>query len=392
VLQPVYALAAALAFQALLCAQNIKDPTGIRSNIYLIVAGRSASGKERGRAVIKEIITKLENSPERKGFYSPKDFIMEETASYPALVRHLEANHGALLWLWDEMGVVFPSLNTDRTSYLSGIIPIIMRLYSSADSIFLPHARAGKNETLPTIQQPNLVLYGTSVKEKLFNAFSVDTLTDGFIGRLMIFEGDDSAKRRKLHVIPQVPDGIIETTDWWLKKRAANINQAIPQPSLVPVTAEAEEIFDRFYQIHEEIQTENSNIKDALWGRSTQQARQFALIYATSVNRDNPVIDANAAQWAYELVTYLIKRKIYIARRHVADSDFDKKQKEMLRYIETCKGKCTPTMLCRKFRNLKKRERDEIIDNLLTTKALKIEHIQKKHSRQTSAVYAINKK
>jgi hypothetical protein len=130
VLQPVYALAAALAFQALLCAQNVKDPTGIRSNIYLIVAGRSASGKERGRAVIKEIITKLENTPDRKGFYSPKDCILEETASYPALIRHLEANHGALLWLWDEMGVVFPSLNTDRTSYLSGIIPIIMRLYS----------------------------------------------------------------------------------------------------------------------------------------------------------------------------------------------------------------------------------------------------------------------
>jgi hypothetical protein len=108
VLQPVYALAAALAFQALLCAQNLKDPTGTRSNIYLIVAGRSASGKERGRAVIKEIITKLENTPEFKGFYSPKKFILEETASYPALVRHLDANHGALLWLWDERTSVRP--------------------------------------------------------------------------------------------------------------------------------------------------------------------------------------------------------------------------------------------------------------------------------------------
>jgi hypothetical protein len=29
--QPVYSLATALAFQALLCAQNVKDPTGIRT-------------------------------------------------------------------------------------------------------------------------------------------------------------------------------------------------------------------------------------------------------------------------------------------------------------------------------------------------------------------------
>ena len=391
-MQPVYALAAALAFQALLCAQNVKDPTGIRSNIYLIAAGRSASGKERGRSVIKEIITKLENTPERKGFYSPKDFILEETASYPALIRHLEANHGALLWLWDEMGVVFPSLNNDRTSYLSGIIPIIMRLYSSADSIFLPHARANKNDALPTIQQPNLVLYGTSVKDKLFNAFSVETLTDGFIGRLMIFEGEDSAKRRKLHHIPSVPDSIIETTDWWLKRRSTNINQAIPQPSIIPVTDEAEEIFDRFYHVHEQLQHENNPVKDALWGRSTQQARQFALIYAASVNKENPVIDANAAEWAYELVTYLIKRKLYIAKRHVADGEFDRRQKEVLRYIEQCKGKCTFSMLCRKFRNLKKRERDEILENLFATNAVKMEEQTQQSSRKKSTVLVIPKK
>jgi hypothetical protein len=290
------------------------------------------------------------------------------------------------------MGIIFPSLNNDRTSYLSGIIPIIMRLYSSADSIFLPHARASKSEALPTIQQPNLVLYGTSVKEKLFNAFSVGTLTDGFIGRLMIFEGDDTAKRRKLHDIPSVPNSIIETTDWWLKKRAMNINQAISQPVVVPVTDEAEAIFDKFYQVHEEIQKENNAIKDALWGRSTQQARQFALIYACSVSKENPIIDANAAQWAYELVTYLINRKIYIAKRHVADGDFDRRQKEVLRYIEACKGKCTLTMLCRKFRNFKQRERDEILDNLYATKTIKIEERALKDSRKRSTFLIVNKK
>jgi hypothetical protein len=256
----------------------------------------------------------------------------------------------------------------------------------------LPHARASKNETLPTIQQPNLVLYGTSVKDKLFNAFSVDTLTDGFIGRLMIFEGDDSAKRCKRHNIPSVPASIIATTDWWLKKRAMNINQAIPQPTVVSVTDEAEAIFDRFYHVHEEIQKENNNIKDALWGRSTQQARQFALIYACSVSKENPVVDATAAQWAYELVTYLIQRKIYIAKRHVADSEFDRRQKEVLRYIAHCKGKCTLTMLCRKFRNLKKREREEILDNLLETKAFKIVERPQKNSRKKSTFYVIDKK
>jgi len=189
-----------------------------------------------------------------------------------------------------------------------------------------------------------------------------------------------------------VPTAIIETTDWWIKKRSMNINQAIPQPSVVPVTEEAEAIFDQFYQVHEQIRSENNAIKDALWGRSTQQARQFALIYACSVSKENPVVDANAAQWAYELVTYLINRKIYIAKRHVADGDFDRRQKEVLRYIEQCKGKCTLTMLGRKFRNLKKREREEILDNLEATKAIRMEERTLENSRKKSMFYVINRK
>jgi len=90
-------------------------------------------------------------------------------------------------------------------------------------------------------------------------------------------------------------------------------------------------------------------------------------------------------------VTYLIKRKIYIAQRHVAESDFDRKQKEILRYIEQCKGNCTLTMLCRKFRSLKKREREEILDNLLTTKAVKMEERMRKNSRKKTTSLIIHK-
>ena len=187
-------------------------------------------------------------------------------------------------------------------------------------------------------------------------------------------------------------NSIIETADWWLKKRSKNINQDIPQPIVVPVTDEAEAIFDQLYLVHDQIRSENNPIKDALWGRSIQQARQFALIYACSVNKENPVIDANAAQWAYELVTYLINRKIYIAKRHVADGDFDRRQKEVLRYIEQCKGKCTQSILCRKFRNLKQRERAEILDNLLETNAIKKEERTLKGSQRKSAFYVLNKR
>jgi len=159
---------------------------------------------------------------------------------------------------------------------------------------------------------------------------------------------------------------------------------------MIPVTAEAEEIFDYFFTIQE--QNKKDRIKDALWGRAAQQARQFALIYACSVNKEHPVIDTNAAKWAYELVTYLIKRKIHIADSHVADSEFDRQQKEVLRYIESCGGQCTHNEFTRKFRRLEKRRRDDLIANLKDATIIKSIRQKKEGSRQEAVFYVLTKK
>ena len=389
--QPTYSLAVALALQALLCAQNVKDPTGIRTNPYIIVAGRSSSGKDKGREVIKKVFTQLENIHAYKNkHYKPLQFVIEGVASEPALIRYLGINHGALLWLWDEMGKELPTFSND--SFRVGIPTTLMRLYTSADSIFFPHVRADQKNSLPTIQQPCLVLYGTAEKETLYNAFSVSALTDGLLGRLMIFEGNDSAKRRKQTEQLPIPENILDTTNWWLEKRAENINQEIPQPIVVPVTSEAEEIFDQFHNIQDTIQNEKNRVKDALWGRSQQQARQFALVYACSIDKENPVVDQNAAQWAYELVSYLIKRKVYIAKSHVADSEFDRQQKEIVRYFEECGGQCEQSMFTRKFQRLEKRRRDDIIANLKDAGVIREERRQKEGSQKYAVFYVLVKK
>ena len=393
--QPTYALAAALAFQALLCAQNVKDPTGIRTNPYIIVAGRSASGKDKGREVIKKIFTQLVNTPKCKleRHYKPLHHFIESVASYQALIKRLKRNHGVLLWLWDELGKELASWTKDRSANLSGVKTELMRLYTSADSIYVPHAKASsdpKEEEADAIQQPNLVLYGTAESETLFNAFSISELTDGLVGRLMIFEGNDQADRTQQTKQIPIPESILETTDWWLEKRVTTINQEIPKPVIVPVTDEAEAVFEQFLHIQKQLQYDR--VKTTLWGRAQQQARQFALIYACSANKDNPVIDKNAAEWAYELVSYLIKRKIHIADRHVADSEFDRQQKEILRYIESCGGICFHTDLYRKFQRLEKRRREDIIINLEETGAIKKDWQKKKNNRQVALCYVLIKR
>ena len=49
-------------------------------------------------------------------------------------------------------------------------------------------------------------------------------------------------------------------------------------------------------------------------------------------------------------------------------------------------------MLCRKFRSLKQQERTEIMDNLLETKAVRMEERLQKNSRKKATFYVLDKK
>jgi hypothetical protein len=50
-------------------------------------------------------------------------------------LRWLEANNGALLWPWDEMGKELATYSNDRNAFLAGIPTTLIRLYTSGDSI-----------------------------------------------------------------------------------------------------------------------------------------------------------------------------------------------------------------------------------------------------------------
>lgn len=53
----------------------------------------------------------------------------------------------------------------------------------------------------------------------------------------------------------------------------------------------------------------------------------WALIYACSENREKPVINADAAEWACGLSEHLTRRVLYLAHEYVSQGEFDAKQR-----------------------------------------------------------------
>jgi hypothetical protein len=388
--QPVFALAAAIAFQSLLCAHNIKDPTNIRTNPYILSVGRTASGKNRGRVVIREIMKRLKDMPAITDWYDPTHYVANRIASAEAIGTYLGVNNGILMWLWDEIGRALDTPEHKRPTNINAMITAMMILYTSAADEYDPNLRAETKNTKPAIEQPNFILYGTTTKEKMFEGFSASNLEDGLLGRLLIFEGNDDWEDIEQEDVQPVTQSLIDKAHWWFCQRANRINPVTPAPKTIEVTGEAKVLFRQLAETKKQIRKSKNLIKDALWGRVVEQARQLALAYAASADYENPIVDNNAAQWACELIVYLTKRKYYLANRHIAGSEFDKNQKAVLRFIEEQKGKCTKNMICRHFRRFKQWERNEILDNLLETEAIYIINEKQDGMRQKNALYIIN--
>ena len=390
--QPVFALAASIAFQSLLCAHNIKDPTDIRTNPYILSVGRTACGKNRGRVVIREIMKRLKDMPAIKDFYDPTHYVANRIASAEGIGTWLGVNNGILMWLWDEVGRALDTPEHKRPANINAMITAMMILYTSANDEYDPNLRADVKNTKPAIEQPNFILYGTSTKEKMFEGFSAGNLEDGLLGRLLIFEGNDDWEDIEQEDVQPVTQSLVDQAHWWFCQRANRINPTTPAPKTVDVTSEAKALFRQLADTKKQIRKEKNTIKDALWGRAVEQARQLALAYAASADHENPIVDKDAAQWACDLIVFLTKRKYHLAKRHISGSEFDKNQKEVLRYIEEQKGKCTYSMLTRHFRKFKKWERNEILENLHETEAIRVEEGKVDGDRQKKVFLVINKK
>jgi hypothetical protein len=72
----------------------------------------------------------------------------------------------------------------------------------------------------------------------------------------------------------------------------------------------------------------------AMWARTYEKARRLALVYACSIDREDPVITLEAATWAGAFALQQTRRMLYTARQHASESEFDAKRKRLLDVLD----------------------------------------------------------
>ena len=374
--QPVLALAGAIALMATLAGRKVRDSRGSRTNLQIVGVAASSAGKENARKVVKRILV----DAGAEALIGPEDL-----ASDAAMLSALEISPTSV-FLVDEFGRFIRTAADPRQSpHLYAVVTTLLKLYSSADIAMKAkgYSDAKRNKV---IDQPCAVLYGTTVPSHLMESLTLDSLSDGFVGRLLFFEAADYGQYNDDHEEREAPEDLVRTARAWhaFRGQAGNLASEHPVPWRIEASPEAEA---RFRELRTLADAQPEGLGRAIWGRTLQKARQLALVHACSAADDPPppalpgapapawnaAIGLDAASWACELAAYLTRRMIWLAHVWIADGEFDRKQKRVMRFVNEAGGRIAHNDLVRKLQRMAPRERQEVIQNLLETGQLQSE-------------------
>ena len=365
--QPLLALASSLTFAGALFGRKIRDYMGSRSNLYCMGITESSGGKQHTVQAFRDLAMETGIIKMLGGDTIASDSAIEERISEVP----------ATLFLWDEVGHLLSHIRSGSNKNYAQVVALLMKLYSSASSVYLGREYAEKDRQR-TIIQPCCCIYGTSTPQKFASGIAPEELQDGWLSRCLVFYSQtfpDKNRSKSRNI--STPSSIIETVLKWkdfqpgdgpnnYAKYATEYATAKPPEQLViPTTDRADAVFVQFDNDTRKFGCANPMLA-CLWAKGEENARRVALIIAAGNRFCSPEINERDAEYACRLVTYLMNSFSVNIVPEIASNETERNKRLLFHIIKT--GGATGMTLhevTRRTRGFNKRQRMEYVDDLL---------------------------
>lgn len=195
-------------------------------------------------------------------------------------------------------------------------------------------------------------------------------LTNGFFARMLILEAGQRGAGQEPS-IRDLPKRVIETARWWseFSPGKGNLEHWHPVPKVVPHTDAARRLL---MEMREEAEAEYARAEEAqdavgttVWGRVSEQVRKLALLHAISADAREPSIDADAVEWARQLVMHQTRRMLFMAAGHVAENPFHAECLKLVKKLREAPGGVMARNKLMRAMRCKLADFDQIIATLL---------------------------
>jgi hypothetical protein len=353
---PEFFLAAALCLLSVVTGRKVQDYRGTRTNIFCVVCGPSGAGKDHTRKAIRQI---LKDTP----LEGPEAF-----TSATALTLALEESP-ALLCQMDELGMFLKGACSEKApAHLAGLIKATMTAFTSPDSFWKPSGYASRERNIG-IEQPHLVVHGTTTPEAFFDALNGTHVASGFMGRLLVFTSPEMGYvEQQDFELSQPPDSVLDFVNGWISSPYdGNLNTHFRD---VPTLSIAPEALERLKEHFRQIATKRIGedpLRAAIWSRASEKTSKLALLH--TISRGDKCTSLASADWAVSVSNQLTRRLVGLIGANVADSEHHRRVQKVLRIVKDA-GIVSLADLSRKTQWLALRDRREIISQLIESGTL----------------------
>lgn len=369
--QPILALSGAIVAAGAIYAKRTQTEGNLRSNIYCFSIGESGCGKEDPRRAIRELFCCLSADL--------KSSLSGDPVSSAGLLSAIENANGKIISLIDEVGHFIAAINGKNSqSYSKDIIPLLTKLYSSANSTFFGREYSQRSKDAKPrvdIEQPCVCVLGSSVPSRVYGAITKDDVLDGFMTRWIILETEeinpsDNPNRKAFSESsgPQLIKYIGALTAALDKKiTGSNFADMVPIPYEVPADKGAKVLLESYRISFNTLRTTEIRSKSDvayLYTRAYENLEKLALV-AAEVQTDTylPIITEKSVKWAYYVVLYSIERMKTLLGE-ISKSAYEKQLDEMEERIRK-HGKITKSAFCDICRKFNKKTREELLSDLI---------------------------
>lgn len=365
------AFCGAMALQSFLASRKVREPGGLRPNLYLLALAGSGTGKAYPRKINSYVLGRI----------GLGGAVGNQIASGQGLEDEMVA-HQKMLFQTDEIDHLLRCLSSSKESYYSMLLAMLLQLYTEADETHVARTKARdrnrKAETRGEIDQPGLVIFGTATPECFFEALSPKLLTNGLFSRAIVVDAAERGHKQPSRDVSEIPPHLIEAAEWWrdyhpgpvnpATGRRANLDDEHPTPAVVPYRGDGFAVLDRFaVQADDEYDAATrcgDRVRAVVWTRAAENATRLALVYACSRDRFDPCIDGEAAEWSVGFVGHLVRRMLFLASQHVAENPFHAECLKLLRKLRAVGGQLSRRELMRLLR-AKAAEFDQVVGTLI---------------------------
>lgn len=289
------ALSGAIGLMSGICGRAYNTYTDAGLNLYILLIAKTGVGKEAMTTGIDRLFNSIEMTvPASKDFRGPALI-----ASGPAIIKAIHEKKCMLSTInefeTDLRVMSDPKSNPAERTKLKALLDLYTK--SGKAGVIQSSIYSNKAENVGATFAPSFTILADATPN-IYDVLDDNMITSGLLPRFVIVEYKGKREYENKQSI-ELPDDLRNQFSS-LVENCLKISVQVPfNPVKVMCTPQAEKMLNEFSNYAtDKINTSESNVIRALWGRAHLNLMKLSSLVAIGVNRWNPVIEVSYIEWA----------------------------------------------------------------------------------------------